>query len=234
MKEGEIIFNGFSSLELNMKLTEYPSVPMTNEEYEEVTIEGRNGSVYINKGTYPDKKITFVFTKASNKLDIDLEFIQDWLTNINDNRLIYCREDRCYLVKKVVIGEFLKEFKTYGNIEVTFICEPFSSSLESLKQEITQNNFILYYSGTAKSDTLIRIYGSGNVQLTIDNETMLIKNIENYVDIDSKLMQIRDSNGQSKDYDSIGDFVTFEPGLHNISYMGTVTKIKVEYYLRYK
>ena len=110
MKEGEIFFNGFSSLELNMKLTDYPSIPMTNEEYEEVIIEGRNGSFYVNKGTYPDKKITFIFTKSSNKLGIDLEFIQDWLTNINDNRLIYDREDRCYLVKKVIIGDFIKLF----------------------------------------------------------------------------------------------------------------------------
>lgn len=233
MKEGEIFFNGFSSLELNMKLTDYPSIPMTNEEYEEVIIEGRNGSFYVNKGTYPDKKITFIFTKSSNKLGIDLEFIQDWLTNINDNRLIYDREDRCYLVKKVIIGDFIKEFKTYGNIEVTFICEPFLEDLESIKQIITENGFTIFYPGTAPGDSIIKVSGNGNIQIAINSEAMTIKNVNEYVEIDSNLLQARNKDGTSKDMDTLGDFPMLKNGVNIISYSGNVSKLEIEYTNKY-
>ena len=56
LKNGEIYFNGNTSIGLNLFLEEYPSVPIANEDFEEITVEGRSGSLYINKGTYPDKK----------------------------------------------------------------------------------------------------------------------------------------------------------------------------------
>ena len=85
LKEGELYFNGNRSLNLNLYLEKYPSIPITNEEYEEIQVEGRSGSLIINKGTYPDKKITFTFTILSPQIDIDFERIYEWLTEIEDN-----------------------------------------------------------------------------------------------------------------------------------------------------
>lgn len=40
LKEGEIYFNNNVSLNLNLYLENYPSIPIANEEYEEIPIEG--------------------------------------------------------------------------------------------------------------------------------------------------------------------------------------------------
>lgn len=234
LKEGELYFNGNRSLNLNLFLENYPSIPITNEEYEEVPIEGRNGKLIINKGTYPDKKIPFTFTILSPRIEIDFERVYEWLTEIEDNRLIFGRRDRCYKVKKVIFGDIQKEFRSIGEFDVTFICEPFVQDLEETVHEITTSGYKIYYNGNAPGDTLIKVYGSGNIQLTINGETMQINNVTDYVEIDSDLLQVRNQDGTSKDNDALGDFILFTKGENVISYTGAVTKIVVEYTTKYK
>lgn len=234
LNEGEVYFNENRSLKLNLFLEKYPSIPIATEEYEEVSVEGRNGGLIINKGTYPDKKIPFTFTILSTQIDIDFEKVYEWLTDIEDNRLIFGRADRCYKVKKVVFGNIQKEFRTIGEFDVTFICDPFTQDIEKTAHEITNSGFKINYNGNAPGDTLIKVYGNGNIQLTIDDETMQLKNVVDYVEIDSNLMQVRNQDGTSKDGDTFGDFVYLEKGENTISYTGKATKIVVEYTTKYK
>lgn len=234
LNEGEIYFNTERSLYLNLYLENYPSIPIANEEYEEIQVEGRSGSLIINKGTYPDKKIPFTFTILSPQLEIDFERVYEWLTEIEDNRLIFGRNDRCYKVKKVVFGDIQKEFRTIGQFDITFLCEPFTQDLERTVLELTSSGFKINYTGNAPGDTLIKVYGTGNIQLTINGETMQINNVNNYVEIDSDLLQVRNQDGTSKDNDTLGDFILLEKGINTISYTGAVTKIVVEYTIKYK
>lgn len=234
LKEGELYFNRDRSLSLNLFLENYPSIPIANEEYEEQPVEGRSGNLIINKGTYPDKKIPFTFTILSPRIDIDFEKVYEWLTEIEDNRLIFGRGDRCYKVKKVIFGNIQKEFRSIGEFDVIFLCEPFTQDLTKTTHEITKSGFKINYMGNAPGDTLIKVYGSGNIQLTINGETMQINNVNNYIEIDSDLLQVRNQDGTSKDNDTLGDFVLLTKGENIISYTGSVTKIVVEYTTRYK
>lgn len=234
LNEGEIYFNQERSLHLNLYLENYPSIPISNEEYEEIQVEGRSGNLIINKGTYPDKKIPFTFTVLSPQIEIDFERIYEWLTEIEDNRLIFGRNDRCYKVKKVIFGNIQKEFRTIGEFDVTFLCEPFTEDFDKTVHEITTSGFKINYNGNAPGDTLIKVYGSGNIQLTINSETMQINNVSNYIEIDSELMQVRNQDKTSKDDDASGDFILLEKGENVISYTGSVTKIVVEYTTKYK
>lgn len=234
LKEGELYFNRDRSLSLNLFLENYPSIPITNEEYEEQPIEGRSGNLIINKGTYPDKKIPFTFTILSPRIDIDFEKVYEWLTEIEDNRLIFGRSDRCYKVKKVIFGNIQKEFRSIGEFDVFFLCEPFTQDLTKTVHEITSSGFKINYMGNAPGDTLIKVYCNGNIQLTINGETMQINNVNNYIEIDSDLLQVRNQDGTSKDNDTLGDFVLLTKGENTISYTGAVSKIIIEYTTRYK
>lgn len=234
LKEGELYFNRDRSLNLNLFLENYPSIPIANEEYEEVLVEGRSGNLIINKGTYPDKKIPFTFTILSPRIEIDFEKVYEWFTEIEDNRLIFGRNDRCYKVKKVIFGDIQKEFRSIGEFDVIFLCEPFTQDLTKTVHEITKSGFKINYNGNAPGDTLIKVYGSGNIQLTINGETMQINNVNNYIEIDSDLLQVRNQDGTSKDDDTLGDFVLLTKGENIISYTGSVTKIIIEYITKYK
>lgn len=234
LKEGDVYFNNNTSINFNLFLEKYPSIPISNEEYEEVPVEGRNGMLYINKGTYSDKKIPFIFTILSEEIEIDFDKVYEWFTDIEDNRLVFGRDDRCYIVKKIIFGDLQKEFRSIGEFDIIFICEPFSCDLDSTIHEITSNNFFFYYGGNAPSEPLIKVYATGNIQLTINGETMQINNVVDYVEIDSNLMQVRNIDLTSKDDDVLGDFSLFSKGENTIAYSGTVTKIIVEYTTNYK
>ena len=58
---------------------------------------------------------------------------------------------------------------------------------------------------------------------------MLIKNVTDYVTIDNELMQVRDKNGQSKDFDTIGNFVELNKGKYEISLSSNATKVIFSY-----
>ena len=233
IKKGELYFNGRTSLDLNLKMLSYPSIPQSNEEYEKVDVEGRNGSLYINKGTYPDKEIPFEFDiRSSDNIDVDLDKILDWLTNITDNRLIFGRKDRCYRVKKVDLGNFKQKFTTYGNINITFICEPFAEDLESTIINI-HNEDVIFYHGTVEGFPLIKVIGSGDIQVAINSEAIVIKDVNEYVEIDSELLQVRNKDGTSKDMDTLGDFPTLKNGVNTIFYSGNVSKLEIEYKNKY-
>lgn len=234
LKPGEVYFNNRMSLDLNLRLENHPIISTVNEEYEEIKVEGRNGSLYENKGTFPDREVPLTFTLVSKELALDFDEIMEWLTYIEDNRLMYNRIDKTLRVKKILTDNLSPEFVSFGEIPITFICEPFLTDLEPTIYTITSNNFSFEYYGNASADSLIKVYGSGNIQLTINGETMQINSVSSYFEIDSDLLQVRNADGTSKDGDTIGDFVMFEKGINTIAYTGSVTKIVVEYTTKYK
>lgn len=230
----ELIFNNVSCQNFNLILNDYPLIPQSNEDYEEIEVEGRIGNLILKKGTYRNRTITVTFTKINTKCMFDYDRIYDWLTNIYDNRMFFGRRDRTYIVKNVVIGDIKEESEIYGEFQVSFLCEPFVSDVYENEYTITQSGFSFYYDGTAPSDPLVNIYGTGNIQFNINDETMQIRNMDQLVTIDSELLQVRDKNGQSKDFDTTGDFIALEKGYYHISYTGNISKVEFKFTTKYK
>lgn len=230
MKEYELIFNNLNCIDLDIYVSEYPSLTLTNEEIEEVPVERRSGNLIIKKGTYPDKKLPFKFKLINlDNYWSTIDRVYEWLTSIEDNRLLYDRQDRCYRVKNVDIGNLKKELMLYGEFDITFTCEPFLEDLNSTSILIAKNNFNVVCDGNMGAETLFKIYGNGNIQLTVDGETMAINNVSNYIEVDSKRMQVRNADGSSKDNDTTGNFITLTKGINTISWVGNVTKIELEF-----
>lgn len=152
MKEWNFYFNGNYAGDLDVVVKEYISIPATTELYDKVDIIGRNGSIYNNKGTYEDKQFTATLRirKPLDNFWGKVDRIKKWLYDIQDNRFIYDREDRCLLVKKVIAGDIVRESRAYGEFKVTFIAEPFfydieetvlSYNAEEIANMIQENNF---------------------------------------------------------------------------------------------
>ncbi len=221
--------NGHSLSDFDVIVTEGPPYEILNEEYEEVKVEGRNGSLTIKKGTYPDRELPFelsILTNSSEKLFKKVDDIIDWLTNIYDNKLIYDRQDTFYVVKKVKINNVLNEIYAGGSFSVIFICEPFRYQVAEPTIVLTESTD-LYYSGNAPGECNIKIYGSGNIQLTINSETVQINNVNEYVELDSKLISCLNKDKTSKSRDMIGHFLLLSRGKNNISWIGNVSKVEI-------
>ena len=141
--EKKLIFNNICSEELEIIVVEGPPEVLSEEEYEEISIEGRNGTVTINKGTFPNIEKSFILTTINLDQDINLmiEKIKTWLFKIKDNKLLYAIPNRYNIVKKIVIEEDIKTtFEEYGDFKVKFICEPFYYDLLEKNTTVQINN----------------------------------------------------------------------------------------------
>lgn len=229
IKEGEIIFNNRSSLDLNLKMEKYPTIPLASEDYEEVEVYMRPDQLIIKNGTYKNKHIKIEFTQLKDEEMLVFDELYDWLLDIQDSRLFYWKTDKCLYVKNIEIEDFEQEFKEFGKITITFITSPFWEDPNETIQTLDKDNNCFYYSATAPAYPVISLHGTGNLQLTVNGETIQVKNVTDYVTIDNELMQVRDKNGQSKDFDTIGNFLELNKGKYEISLSSNATKAIFSY-----
>ena len=218
-----IVFNNLnSSKDLGLAITDMANIPVANE-----TIEMVNGYI-IRSGEYLPIELPITFRSKNLKNIIDhQEEILDWLYNVKDNKLILSfMPNRYYIVKNVVVDNISRDFDKYNTISVTFTLEPFKYDIYDKMMILTKSEKI-YYMGNAKGKTKLKIYGSGNIELTINSETIQIKNIDEYVELDSKFLLCLNKNQQSKSRDMSGGFPILTKGINNISWTGNVTKIEL-------
>ena len=228
--EKKLIFNNICSEELGIIVVEGPPEVLAQEEYEEIIIEGRNGTLIENKGTFPNIEKSFILTTIDLDQDIDLmiEKIKMWLFNIKDNKILYAIPNRYNIVKKVVIEEDIKTtFEEYGDFKIKFLCEPFYYNLLEKDITITEKGTKFYNKGDFNSNPKIVIYGTGDLQLTINDTTVQINNVDERVLLDSKLFLCLDKDNNNKSIDMIGNFPTLDIGENTITWVGNITKLDI-------
>ena len=228
--EKKLIFNNICSEELGIIVVEGPPEVLAQEEYEEIIIEGRNGTLIENKGTFPNIEKSFILTTIDLDQDIDLmiEKIKMWLFNIKDNKLLYAIPNRYNIVKKVVIEEDIKTtFEEYGDFKIKFLCEPFYYDLLEKNITITEKGTKFYNKGDFNSNPKIVLYGTGDSQLTINDTTVQINNVDERVLLDSKLFLCLDKDNNNKSIDMIGNFPTLDIGENTITWVGNITKLDI-------
>ena len=228
-----IIYNGLHSIEDMNVLIDTLSIPSINEVIENIDVEGRNGSLTIRHGNYLDRIIPFKITlirEINEPIEsfIDrADMVLNWLELEDNNELItYLRPNKKYIVKAINKGEIEIENSRLINIEGEFICEPFIYELTEASVVLTQASN-LYYQGFMPGECNIKIYGSGNIQLTINGDTVQINNINQYVELDSKFLLCLNKDKTSKTKDMIGNFPLLTRGKNEISWTGNISKIEI-------
>ena len=233
MAKNYIIYNNKNSYEDFGLLIDHITLPSINEVIEEIEIEGRNGTLIERKGYYNDRNITIQFSLKRKILEdfeqfsSRLEEVENWLRTFNKDLVLYLNPNKTYKVKNITLGEIETDNAVLYNFEAIFTCEPFSYILDEEMVEITTNNFNYYYKGTAHGEMKLKVYGTGNIQLTINDEVVQINNVTDNVTLDSKLLLCLNSDGTNKTRDMIGNFPLLQYGLNNISWTGSVTKIEL-------
>lgn len=223
VKTTSIYFNNFNSFEdLGLTITDMVDIPIPNEE-----IEVNNGYT-IRTGKYPTLELPVTFRiKHFGNLFHRHNKIMTWLTNITDNRLMFSFAPKTYyLVKNVVVENLSRDFGKYNTLSVVFTLEPFKYKLyeETL---ILSNPEKVHYEGTAPGEMNLKIYGDGDLRFTINSETIQIRNVKDYVELDSKYLLCLNNDKTSKSRDMVGAFPLLTYGINEISWTGNVTKAEL-------
>lgn len=226
LKQSYFIFKGQSSLDKNIMVNKLPQFERPHADIEKIVVQGRDGFLTNNLGTYQS-----IVKSVECSLDNgNIDDVCSWLTGSGE--VIFSNEpDKKY--KATIINKipFSKIIPTFHTFIVQFECQPHKYSISNNKITLTTSGTKIYNKG-ADSRPVIKIYGTGNIDLTINSNIIHLTNVVDYVTIDSELMDCYKDTVLKNNYMN-GEFPVLIKGYNTISWTGTVTKIEVTPNWRY-
>lgn len=228
--------NRNSLLDLNLGIVGNSTRPRPQEIIEREQVEGRRkGSLVYKTGAYKDlivdRKLRLL---TFNDYEIETLKIMNWLSDIEDNRLILKDyPQKCYRVKYAEVGNF--EDYRGGNVDfdVSFVCEPFIYNTN--EQELTlTNGELIFNDGFLASEPVIKLdlpQNTQSISINVGPKTIQLNGVKGTVIIDS---QIPRAICEGIEIKTIGGFPALEIGKNIISWTGTVNKFSLSKNLVYR
>lgn len=222
-------FNGKDSyIDFGIIIAKRPSIPSPKRRISYIDIPSRDSSLRYDEGTYED--ITIILessikdvTNVADKIDN----IKARLSGAGESDLIFSfQASKKYIAQVVNSIDFKQVYKFISTFPIVFNCRPFKYSTDNEVITITQSPSIINNEGTFKNEPVIKVYGSGDITININDESILIKDVDEYVTIDSVLKDCY-KDYVLKNSDMIGDFPILNTGENVVSFSSSVSKMDI-------
>lgn len=212
------IWNGISSEDMAVKIISLPPVSLSEENTNEIEIEGRDGSLTEMLGYKTTTKQV-----EADYLGEDKYSILNWLRGSGE--VVFGNDENFYFKARInniiPLEQILKDMH---NFPIEFRCQPFRYFISGKRKiNITSSGIILNNFGNKEALPYIKIYGSGNITVNINGRAFTISNLDNSIGIISEIQECEDGKGDLMD----GKFPYFDIGKNTLTYSGNVTKIEV-------
>lgn len=220
-------YRGIKSSDFYLEIKSDMIYTSPSADIELLPIPGKDGEVAISKdrlnGTslpfqcsirLPEgKTIEEVSNEISNWLKIDPEWSE--LTYTADPDFIYT----ALFYEEYNIERMLS---WYGKVVLPFRIKPYKYYKEGLEELPLSNGQTINNIGTRPSKPLIKITGSGNIQLTINDYVVNLQSVQDGVLLDSLAESIHSLDGESPQWDKLYTypFPKLKLGDNTISWTG--------------
>lgn len=223
-----IFYNNQNSNDLDLIIEKTPEIPPSKIKYDTIPIDG--GETLTKVKGFEDITFTIDFAYFATKEEYLMKKtrIDSWLLNSKGDYLIYSLDEFVYYkVKQISISNTTTTSAILRHFSVTFICQGLKYMANGLEPiEVLTSNMTLNNFGSYESKPLLKIYGTGNINISIGDKSFTINNVNSYVSVDSEIKECyKDSTNKGKDM--VGDYPIFPIGQNTISWSGTVTKIEL-------
>ena len=221
LEKNYIIWNNFNTKDNKILIEQLEIPPKAEERKELIQIEGRNGYLTRDYDCYsPIQYEVQLSLYEYNQVAIIKKIFKG-----SGELTLSCCPDVYYKATIYSPIEFERTVRQRRNCTVTFELQPLAYVKENEIKTIVDNGTIenIYNS---KSFPYIKIYGSGTGNLYVNNETISILDINEYVELDCELEECyKDSeNCNSK---MIGDFPILLEGVNTISHDGNIKYVEI-------
>lgn len=232
MDKLHIVYRDVSTAQfpISIKNINYLSTP--SRKITEYEIPGRDGKLYIDEGTFDNFTLEVeIFIKARGQKLVDIcRQINRWLlTDFKKRKLSISNIPDYYYIAIVKDGiDVKKATGNNGECTIKFICEPLKRSVYGDDiVTIYNNNTTIYNQEGFKTQPYLKIFGSGNVTVSIGGRDLILKNIQEYIEVDTELQNCFKDN-VNQNHKMYSDFPFLSPGENVISWQGNVNKIELK------
>lgn len=236
--KNNIIINGINSDEIEgLLIQNLPPIskPFMRTEIEE--IEGRDGDIVTLLG-YSAYDKTFSIGLYGN---YNVDDVISYFVNNDKGEITFSNEPDKYYKFQLLEQIDFERLIRFKVAEVTLHMQPFKYSLTDTKRtfNITNETSIqVRNNGNIYSKPKITIYGSGTINLSLNNEQLFVIDLSNdrQITLDIENMNAFNQNtGELKNRLVTGNYDNFKlrTGQNTISWTGTITKIEIENYTRF-
>lgn len=202
-----------------------PTISKGKKRIDTYEIEGRNGLLMIDKGTY-NSFVLSVECHFNNDL-YDIDEIKEYLDGYGTLSIDGEREYTA-IIQNQIEFEKITNFKKFI---VQFLVNPISKDIESTEYEVVESPSNLNINCTANIYPILKIKGSGDVSISINNKTFYLYDLDSnkkYI-LDCENKEITTEDGFNCSNQMSYDFPYLTPNNNTIEYMGNITEFIIEY-----
>ena len=234
-------YKGISSADMGMFVMDKQNIyGAATPVIETVNIPARGNLIIDNKAdtldneTFNDYEITY---KCCIDIEADMDIydvarrIYKWLyTDIAYEKLYDTYEPDCYREAYVKGAASVSELagKILGSFDIVFTVRAYKKTLQGTKVlTITQKETEIYNPEGFTSSPYIKIYGTGDIILYINSRSHSFKDVDEYIEIDSGLMNAYKGQQLQNNKMLTAVFPKLVSGKNNISWLGNVSKLEI-------
>ena len=228
----DFTWNGAAASSKGVIVTALPPIQTAGKRDETHMIPYRSGRLHIQDGAYEEivKAVSVYLPYEQGGAVTALKTLRAWLTG--SGTVLFSnepgREYRARIVSEISWGEWVNGYED-RTAQILFECEPFAYHTGASDITLTAAGAVSN-PGTAEARPLIAVTGSGDITLMTGGEIITLTGLSGTVYLDSAAEECYAlSNGArvSKNAMMSGEFPSLSPGVNQIAWTGTVTKLLI-------
>lgn len=229
-KRGTFIFNGESSADFGIVISEAPTFEKAGRKSTAFDLPGRNGSIIYQQNAWNDVSRTYKVWIASDRavdLPAKVDAFTAWLNSVTGyQRLEDSFEPEIFRLAYYNGGNNVSnDLMQYGEATISFTCRP-ERFYKWGEQEQDLQAGQIYNPTRFTAKPLIHLEGSGALQVSIDGVN-IVATVTDYINIDCERMNAYRLPAENMNNKVVGDFPTIAPGVNTIGLTGTITKATI-------
>lgn len=226
------IYNDKSSEDFNIKIKTINNLSSPQRSIEKILVPGRNGELILDNGNFENFILTiecYLNCLSEDKNVISKE-IKRWLQSDFSYKKLILSDDLEFYYEAYCDTKLDFEYvsSNFESFLISFSCKPYKKEINENVITITES--INIYNDYMPSNPLIKVVGSGDVTISINNQELILKGLEDEIEVDCEFM-----NAYKKINEDIvllnnkmySDFPILEAGENQISFEGNVSKIEI-------
>lgn len=223
-------YNGKRSYDdMGLIITELPAFSSPERDITFTSVSGRSGDIVTDNKRFKNAEGKYKVAAATDTFSPEqtARKIKRWLQGEAGYFVLSDTYDPNYFRYACYSGQLDIENKLrlLGKATLKFNCKPFRYRIDGRQEiHITEPRKI-YNPEDWESAPYIKIVGSGNITLSINNDTFAFLNVDGYIELDSEMHMAYKGTELQNDKVTFTTPPAFLPGLNNLSFTGAVDKI---------